>query len=36
MKTRIVALVTVLVALGATGASAASRWMATGCCPLCK
>jgi len=36
MKTEILALATVLIALGATGASAATRFMGTGCCPFCK
>ena len=36
MKIRILALATVLIALGATGASAATRLMGAGCCPLCK
>ena len=36
MKTRIIALTTVALALAATGASAATRLMGTGCCPLCK
>ena len=36
MKTNILALATVLIALGATGASAATRLMGTGCCPLCR
>jgi len=36
MKTRILALATVLIALGATTALAAIRFMGPGCCPLCK
>ena len=36
MKTKILALATVLIAIGATGASAATRLMGTGCCPLCR
>lgn len=36
MKTRILALATVLIVLGASGASAATRLMGTGCCPFCK
>lgn len=36
MKTKILVLVTILIALGGTAASAATRVMATGCCPLCK
>jgi hypothetical protein len=36
MKTKILTLATVLIALGATGASAATRLVETGCCPLCK
>lgn len=36
MKTRILALSTVVIALAATTASAATRLVGTGCCPLCK
>lgn len=36
MKTKILALAAVIVAVAATGASAATRLMGTGCCPLCK
>ena len=36
MKTRILALATVLVAIAATAASAATRLVGSGCCPLCK
>jgi hypothetical protein len=36
MKTRIIALTTVALAIVATGASAATRVMNAGCCPLCK
>lgn len=36
MKTKILALTAVIVAVAATGASAATRLMGTGCCPLCK
>jgi disulfide bond formation protein DsbB len=36
MKTKILALATVLIALGTTSASAATRLMGMGCCPLCK
>ncbi len=36
MKTRILALATVILAVAATGASAATRVVAAGCCPLCK
>jgi len=36
MKRTILALTAVLVAVAATGASAATHLMGTGCCPLCK
>jgi hypothetical protein len=36
MKTKLLAFGALLVALGATGASAATRVMGAGCCPLCK
>lgn len=36
MKTKIIALTAVIVAVAATGASAATRLMGGGCCPLCK
>ena len=36
MKTKILALAAVIVAVAAMGASAATRLMGTGCCPLCK
>ena len=36
MKTRIIALATVLVAIAATAATAATRLAGAGCCPLCK
>lgn len=36
MKTKIMALATVLVAVAATSASAATRLVGTGCCPFCK
>jgi hypothetical protein len=36
MKTKILALTAVVVAVAATGASAATRFMGAGCCPLCK
>jgi hypothetical protein len=36
MKTKILGLAAVLIALGATSASAATRLIGTGCCPLCK
>ncbi len=36
MKTTIITLTAVLMAVAATGASAATRLMGTGCCPLCK
>lgn len=36
MKSKVVALVPVLVAATATTAAAAANVVATGCCPLCK
>lgn len=36
MKRKVLALTAVLVAVAVTGASAATRLMGTGCCPLCK
>jgi len=36
MKKTILVLSAVLVAFAATGVSAATRLMGTGCCPLCK
>jgi hypothetical protein len=36
MKTKILALATVIAITVATNASAATRLIGTGCCPLCK
>lgn len=36
MNTKILALSTVLIAVAATAASAATRVAGTGCCPFCK
>ena len=36
MKTKILILSTVVLAIAATGASAATRVLSSGCCPLCK
>lgn len=36
MKSKVTALVPVLVAATATAAAAAANVVATGCCPLCK
>ncbi len=36
MKTPMLVLSAVFVALAATGVSAATRLLGTGCCPLCK
>jgi len=36
MKNTLLAFAAFLVALGATGASAATRAIGAGCCPLCK
>jgi hypothetical protein len=36
MKSKVIALVPVLVAVAATTAAAATQAIASGCCPLCK
>ena len=36
MKSTIITLTTVALAIAATGAAAATRVMSAGCCPLCK
>lgn len=36
MNQKIIALTTVVLTIAATGASAATRLVGSGCCPLCK